>query len=82
MPSPAGAKRVKPSEPGGLVYDWKKNAGLLHCIAKKHPIEFVDDDDVVEGEGEFDKAEQPGTLDAVRASKPSAVRIHPVLVRV
>lgn len=74
------AKRHKISEPSGLVYDWKKNAGLLEHIAKRRPIEFVDsEDDLVEGE--FDKAEQPNTLNAVRASKPSIVRVNPVSVR-
>ena len=67
-------KRTKISEPGGLVPNWKKSVGLLSHIAKKHPIEFVDDEDVVE-EGEFDRAEGPETLNAVRASKPSTVRI-------
>jgi hypothetical protein len=69
------------SEPGGLVSNWKENADLQTSITNKHPVEFVDDeDDFVEGE--FDRAEQQDTLKAVRASKPSTVRVNPVSVRV
>lgn len=75
------SKRTKTSEPGGLVYNWKENAGLLYHIAKKRPVEFIDDDDDI-AQGEFDTAEQPDTLKAVRASKPSTVRVNPVSVRV
>ena len=75
------AKRTKVSEPGGLVSNWKKktDVGLLEHIARKRPIEFLDDeDDLVEGE--FDRAEGPDALNAVRDSKPSTVRIDSKLV--
>ncbi len=69
-------------KPGGLVANWKQNVqvgGLLDNIACKNPVEFVDEgDDLVEGE--FDKAEGPDTLNAVRASKPSTVRVDTKLV--
>ena len=72
----SSTKRAKVSQPGGLVPNWKKKAdvGLLQHIARKNPIEFVNDEDNVV-EGEFDRAEGPETLNAVRASKPSTVRI-------
>jgi hypothetical protein len=57
--------------------------GLLSHIARKRPIEFVSDneDDFVEPvEGEFDRSEGSETLDAVRATKPSTVRIDDKLV--
>lgn len=76
-------KRTKASEPGGLVPNWKKktDVGILEHIARKRPIEFIDDeDDLVEGE--FDRSEGQDTLDAVRATKPSTVRIDDKLVRV
>ena len=80
-PAPAvdsnpSTKRAKPSQPGGLVPNWKKKAdvGLMQHIARKNPIEFVDDEnDPVEGE--FDQCEGQDTLNAVRAAKPSTVRI-------
>jgi len=74
-------KRPKPSEPGGLVPNWRRktDVGILEHVARKHPIEFVDEeDDLVEGE--FDKAEALETLWAVRASKPSTVRVDKKLV--
>ena len=42
-------------------------------------MEFVDEGDEMV-EGEFDKAEGPDTLNAVRASKPSTVRVDTKLV--
>ena len=67
----------------GLVNNWKKktDVGLLEHIAHKHPIEFIDDDDDMV-EGEFDRSEGQDTLDAVRATKPSTVRIDDKLVRI
>jgi hypothetical protein len=77
----SGTKRFKPSEPGGLVYNWKENAGLLDHIARRRPIQFVDEeDDIVEVEGEFDRAERTETLNAVRDAKPSTVRVNSVSV--
>jgi hypothetical protein len=68
-------KCTKASEPGGLLPNWKKDVGILEHIARKNPIEFVDEeDDLVVGE--FDKPEGLEMLNAVRASKPSAVRIE------
>jgi hypothetical protein len=70
-PSPVdeSVKRTKASEPGGLVTNWKKKVdlGILEHIARKNPIEFVSDEDLVEGE--FDKPEGSDLLSAVRASK-------------
>ena len=75
------SKRIKTSEPGGLVSNWKENAGLQTRVANKLPAEFDDnEDDFVEGE--FDRPEQPDTLKAVRASKPSTVKVEPVSVSV
>jgi len=72
-------KRTKMSEAGGLLHNWEHNVPAPSQIAKKHPIEFFDDDnDFVEGE--FDRSEGPETLNAVRASKPSTVRKDLVLV--
>ena len=77
------AKRTKVSEPGGLVSNWKKktDVGLLEHVARKHPIEFIDDDNNMV-EGEFDRSEGQDTLDAVHAAKPSTVRIDDKLVRI
>lgn len=84
-PSPSvdantSTKRTKTSEPGGLVPNWRRKAdvGILNHVAHKHSIEFVDEEDIVEGE--FDKAEALETLCAVRASKPSTVRVDKKLV--
>jgi hypothetical protein len=66
-------KRTKASEPGGLVRNWKPTLPLSE-IARKHPIQFVKDEDDME-EGEFDKEEGQASLEAVRACKPSTVRI-------
>lgn len=76
-------KRTKVSEPGGLVSNWKKkiNVGPLEHIACKRPIKFIDDEEDNIVEGEFDRAEEPDTLNAVRASKPSIVRVESKLVR-
>jgi hypothetical protein len=63
----SSAKRPKVSEPGGLVRNWKKSVGILEHIARKNPIEFIDSDEVAEGE--FDKPEGSDMLSAVRASK-------------
>jgi hypothetical protein len=72
-------KRTKMFEAGGLLHNWEHNVPALSQIAKKHPIEFFDDDnDFVEGE--FDRSKGSDMLNAVRASKPSAVRKDPVLV--
>jgi hypothetical protein len=70
-------KRIKASEPGGLLPNWKQNAsvGLLEHVAYKHPIEFIASDDKDNVEGEFDRSEGMKMLDAVRAAKPSTVRV-------
>ncbi len=73
------AKRIKTSEPGGLVRNWVHNVDALSYVAKKNPIEFIDDDDGFV-EGEFDKGEGSDMLSAVRESKPSSVRISSVSV--
>jgi hypothetical protein len=57
------------------VSNWKQSVGAASHITNKQYIEptFIDDDeDFVEGE--FDRAEQPDMLDAVRASKPPSVK--------
>lgn len=74
-------KRTKYSEPGGLIPGWKQSARILPHVANKRPqaVDLVDDDDDFI-EGEFDRGEEPDTLDAVRASKPSTVRIESKLV--
>jgi hypothetical protein len=56
--------------------------GLLSHIARKRPIEFIDneDDSAEPVEGEFDRSEGADTLAAVRAAKPSTVRIDDKLV--
>jgi hypothetical protein len=75
-------KRTRTTEPGGLVRNWKRDVSILEHTAHKHVMEFVDDeDDLADPEGEFDRAEGPGMLNAVRASKPSTVRIDSKLVR-
>jgi hypothetical protein len=61
-----GTKRSKPSEPSGLVPNWKKSAGFLEFTAHKDPVESIDSDD--NAEGEFDKPESPEMLLAVRAT--------------
>lgn len=78
-------KRTKTSEPGGLVPNWKKNAGIMSSVTHKHPVDseavFIqgdNEDDLVEGE--FDKDESTDTLNTVRASKPSTVRINTKVV--
>ena len=78
----SSSKRAKVSQPGGLVPNWKKktDVGLLQHIARKHPIEFIDDDNDDLIEGEFDRSEGQDTLNAVRATKPSTVRINSKLV--
>jgi len=64
------------SEPGGLVPNWKKtDVGILEHIARKRPIEFIDDKDNLI-EGEFDRSEGQDTLNAVHAAKPSMVRVN------
>lgn len=75
----ASTKRTKTSNPGGLVTNWKQSVGLLEHVANKHPIDFFDDEDVTV-EGEFDNAEGPDMLNAVRASKPSTVKIESKMV--
>jgi hypothetical protein len=73
-------KRMKASDPGGLVANWRQKTDLLSHIARKNPIEYIDDeDDFIEGE--FDRAERSDVLSAVRASKPSTVRINTTSVR-
>jgi hypothetical protein len=77
-------KRTKTSDPGGLVPNWKKSVDILSHIANKHPIEFVDDEDHVSVEGEFDRAEGSGTLGAACEStypKFPTVKIDKMLVR-
>jgi hypothetical protein len=77
-------KRTKTSDPGGLVPNWKKSVDLLSHIANKHPVDFVDDEDHVSVEGEFDRAEGSGTLGDVREStypKFPTVKIDRKLVR-
>jgi hypothetical protein len=69
-------KRSKPTAPAGLVYNWKKNAGLHHEIALKNPIEFVDSDEAI---GKFDKPEGSEMLSAVRASKKSQTSLVDVV---
>lgn len=79
----SSTKRVKASEPGGLLPNWKRNASvdILTHIARKNPIQFVDDeDDLPVVEGEFDRSEGTDTLEAVRATKPATVRIDDKLV--
>jgi hypothetical protein len=67
-------KRTKVSEPGGLVSNWKQSIGTASHITNKQYIEPTADDDEEDlVEGEFDRAEQPDMLDAVRASKPPSV---------
>jgi hypothetical protein len=70
----ASAKRSKTHEPSGLVSNWKQNVQLLSQHARKHPVQFNDDEDDL-AEGEFDQAEGLDTLNAIRASKSSSVRI-------
>jgi hypothetical protein len=73
-------KRMKTSEPEGLVPNWKKNTNLLSQIACRNPIEFIDDeDDFIKGE--FDRAEGSDMLSAVCALKPPTVRVDTKLVR-
>lgn len=82
LPPPVddNTKRMKTSEPGGLVPNWKKNTNLLSQIACKNPIEFIDnEDDFIEEE--FNRAEGSDMLSTVRASKPPTVRVDTKLVR-
>ena len=71
----ASTKQTKTSNPGGLVTNWKQSVGLLKHIANKHPIDFFDDEDVMV-KGEFDNVKGLNMLNAVRASKPSTVKIE------
>jgi hypothetical protein len=73
-------KHTKTSKSGSLVPNWrqKANVGILNHIAHKHLIEFVNEEDIVEGE--FDKVKGLETLYAVCASKPFTVRVDKKLV--
>jgi hypothetical protein len=63
--------------PRGLVHNWIDNVPTLSLIAKKYPIEFIDEENFVEG---FDRNEDLDTLNAVCTFKPSIVRTDSELV--
>ena len=78
----ASTRRSKPSEPGGLVPNWKQKTDLVDNIARKNPIESINDEDVFI-EGEFNGAEGSDMQSAARAFKYQypTVKIDRMLVR-
>ncbi|KAI0263337.1 hypothetical protein BGY98DRAFT_940228 [Russula aff. rugulosa BPL654] len=72
-------KCTKTSKPGGLVPNWRKSVCPPSHIVQKHSVKYInDEDDFVERE--FNRAEHPNMLNAMRASKPSLVRIDSKLI--
>ncbi|KAF8952644.1 hypothetical protein BDZ97DRAFT_1681027, partial [Flammula alnicola] len=68
------AKRNKVSEPGGLLPDWKRR--VQGRPLKAQQTRQVEDDEEEQVVGEFDNEEGPEALAAVRAAKPSTVKIR------